>query len=205
MNQILFCSARKGLIMKKLVLVIFSIALFGLMVGSIGTETFKFGIVDANRVLLNYQKAIEADKILKNAEQRLKEKLDAFGEEIRTLQERREKAELFESEEQIKESESKIQQKQIEYQQEFERGGQVLSEKRQELLTPILKELEELIIKVGKAENYDLIINKQAALYFNEKYDLTDKLIKLINAGAEKTEPKKEDAEKPQSSTEDAK
>lgn len=191
--------------MKKLVLVIFSMALFSLMVGSIGTETFKFGIVDANRVLLNYQKAIEADEILKNAEKRLKEKLDAIGEEIRTLQERKEKAELFESEEQINESQNKIQQKQLEYQQEFERGGQVLSEKRQELLTPILKELEELIIKVGKAENYDLIINKQAALYFNEKYDLTDKLIKLINAGAEKTEPKKEDAEKPQSSTEDTK
>ena len=168
-------------------------------------ETFKFGIVDANRVLLNYQKAIEADKILKNAEKRLKEKLDAIGEEIRTLQERKEKAELFESEEQINESQNKIQQKQLEYQQEFERGGQVLSEKRQELLTPILKELEELIIKVGKEENYDLIINKQAALYFNEKYDLTDKLIKLINAGAEKVEPKKEDAEKPQPSTEDTK
>ena len=191
--------------MKKLVLVIFSMALFGLMAGSIGTETFKFGIVDANRVLLNYQKAIEADKILKNAEKRLQEKLDVIGEEIRTLQERKEKAELFESEEQINESQNKIQQKQLEYQQEFERGGQVLSEKRQELLTPILKELEELIIKVGKEENYDLIINKQAALYFNEKYDLTDKLIKLINAGAEKTEPKKEDAEKQQPSTEDTK
>ncbi len=190
--------------MKKLVLVIFSMALFGLIVGSIGTETFKFGIVDANRVLLNYQKAIEADKILKNAEKRLQEKLDAIGEEIRTLQERKEKAELFESEEQINESQNKIQQKQLEYQQEFERGGQVLSEKRQELLTPILKELEELIIKVGKEENYDLIINKQAALYFNEKYDLTDKLIKLINDGAEKAEPIKEDAKKPQPATGDA-
>lgn len=191
--------------MKKLVLVIFSMALFGLTVGSIGTETFKFGIVDANRVLLNYQKAIEADKILKNAEKRLKEKLDVIGEEIRTLQERKEKAELFESEEQINESENKIQQKQIEYQQELNRGREALLAKNQELMTPIYKELEVLIIKVGKEENYDLIIDKQAALYFNEKYDLTDKLIKLINAGAEKAEPKKEDAEKPQTPTEDAK
>ncbi len=190
--------------MKKLVLVIFSMALFSLTVGSIGTETFKFGIVDANRVLLNYQKAIEADKILKNAEKRLKEKLDAIGEEIRTLQERKEKAELFESEEQINESENKIQQKQIEYQQELNRGREALLAKNQELMTPIYKELEVLIIKVGKEENYDLIIDKQAALYFNEKYDLTEKLIKLINAGAGKAEPKKEDAEKPKSSTEDA-
>lgn len=191
--------------MKKLVLVIFSMALFGLTVGSIGTETFKFGIVDANRVLLNYQKAIEADKILKNAEKRLKEKLDAIGEEIRTLQERKEKAELFESEEQINESENKIQQKQIEYQQELNRGREALLAKNQELMTPIYKELEVLIIKVGKEEDYDLIIDKQAALYFNEKYDLTDKLIKFINAGAEQAEPEKENAEKPQTPTEDAK
>ncbi len=203
MNQILFCSAQKGLIMKKFVLVIFSITLFSLMAGSIGTETFKFGIVDPNRVLLNYQKAIEADKILKKAQKRLEEKLDVVGEEIRTLQERKEKAELFESEEQINESENKIQQKQIEYQRELNEGRQALMEKNQELMTPIYKELEVLIIKVGKEENYDLIIDKQAALYFNEKYDLTEKLIKLINADAQKAEPEKEDTEKPQ--TKDAK
>lgn len=191
--------------MKKLVLVIFSMGLFGLMAGSIGQEAFKFGVVDTNRVLLNYQKAIEADKLLKTAEKRLKEKLDAIGEEIRTLQERKEKAELFESEEQINESENKIQLKQIEYQRELNDGRQALLEKNQELMTPIFKELEELIIKVGKEENYDLIIDKQAALYFNEKYDMTGKLIKLINAGAEKAEPKKEDAEKPKTPTEDAK
>lgn len=189
--------------MKKFVLVIFSITLFSLMAGSIGTETFKFGIVDLNRVLLNYQKAIEADKILKKAQKRLEEKLDVVGEEIRTLQERKEKAELFESEEQINESENKIQQKQIEYQRELNEGRQALMEKNQELMTPIYKELEVLIIKVGKEENYDLIIDKQAALYFNEKYDLTEKLIKLINAGAQKAEPEKEDTEKPQ--TKDAK
>ena len=191
--------------MKKLVLVILSMVLFGLMAGSIGQEAFKFGVVDTNRVLLNYQKAIEADKLLKTAEKRLKEKLDAIGEEIRTLQERKEKAELFESAEQINESENKIQLKQIEYQRELNDGRQALLEKNQELMTPIFKELEELIIKVGKEENYDLIIDKQAALYFNGKYDMTGKLIKLINAGAEKAEPKKEDAEKPKTPTEDAK
>lgn len=192
--------------MKKLVFITFSMVLLvSLMAGSIGTETFKLGVVDSNRVLLNYQKAIETDKILKDAEKRLKEKLDIIGEEIRTLREKKTKSELFLEQPKIAELQKQIEQKTIEHQQEFERGRQALLEKNQELMTPIFKELEELIIKVGKEEKYDLIIDKQAALYFNEKYDITDELIKLINANAEKAEPKKENAEKPQTSTENAK
>ncbi|MDE0086409.1 MAG: OmpH family outer membrane protein [Candidatus Poribacteria bacterium] len=192
--------------MKKLVFITFSMVLLvGLMARSIGTETFKLGVVDSNRVLLNYQKAIETDKILKDAERRLKEKLDVKGEEIRTLREKKTKSELFLEQPKIAELQKQIEQKTIEHQQEFERGRQALLEKNQELMTPIFKELEELIIKVGKEEKYDLIIDKQVTLYFNEKYDITDELIKLINANAEKAEPKKENAEKPQTSTEKAK
>lgn len=192
--------------MKKLVFITFSMVLLvGLMAGSIGTETFKLGVVDSNRVLLNYQKAIDTDKTLKDAEKRLKEKLDVIGEEIRTLREKKTKSELFLEQPKIAELEKQIEQKTIEHQQEFERGRQALLEKNQELMTPIYKELEELIIKVGKEEKYDLIIDRQATLYFNEKYDITDKLIKLINANVEKAEPKKENAEKPQTSTEKAK
>ena len=183
--------------MKKLVLVIFSMALFGLTAGSIGQETFKFGIVDSNRVLLNYQKAIEADKELKAGEQKLKENLDEVASQIRTLQEKKTKTELFVEEAETADLEKQIQSKTLEHQQIFERGRQTLLERSQELMGPIYKELEELIIKVGKEENYGLIIDRQAALYFNEKYDLTDKLIKLINANDKKAEPKKENAEKP--------
>ena len=193
--------------MKKLVFVIFSMVLFvGLMAGSIGQEAFKLGVVDSNRVLLNYQKAIETDKLLKGAEKRLKEKLDVIGEEIRTLREKKTKSELFLEQPKISDLQKQIEQKTIEHQQEFERGRQALLERSQELMTPIYKQLEELIVKVGKEEKYDLIIDKQAALYFNEKYDITDELIKLINANAEKVaEPKKENAEKLQTPTENAK
>ena len=172
--------------MKKLALVIFSLVLFGFSSGSISQESFKFGVVDTNGVLKNYQKAVDADKLLKAAEARLKEKLDIISEEIRTLREKKEKTELFVEKAQTANLENEIQLKQMEYQQEFDSGRQVLLEKNQELMTPIFKELEELIIKVGKDESYDLIIDKQAALYFNEKYDLTDTLIKLINADTKK-------------------
>lgn len=192
------CVVQRGIIMKKFILILFSIVLFGFLTGSIGQEAFKLGVVDSNRVLKNYQKALDADKLLKNAEARLKKNLDEISEEIRTLREKKEKTELFVEEAQTAKIENQIQLKQMEAQQELERGRQTLIEKNQELMNPIFKELEQLIIKTGKDENYDLIIDKQAALYFNEKYDITDKLIILINAENEKEEQANLDAEKPQ-------
>lgn len=175
----------------------FSIALFSFMTASIGQESFKLGVVDSNRVLQNYQKAMDADKLLKGAEARLKKSLDEISEDIRTLREKKEKTELFVEEAQTAKLENQIQLKQMEYQQEFDRGRQALLEKNQELMNPIFKELEQLIIKTGKEENYDLIIDKQAALYFNNKYDITDKLIDLINAENEKAKEANQDAETP--------
>lgn len=183
--------------MKKFVLIAFSLVLFGIMTGSIGQEAFKFGVVDSNRVLQNYKKAMDADKFLKNAEERLRKNLAEMDEDIRTLIEKKEKTELFVEEAQTAELVKQIQAKQLEFQKERDQGSQVLIEKNRELMQPIFKELEQLIIKTGKEENYDLIIDKQAALYFNEKYDITDKLIILINAGNEKAEQNNQDVEAP--------
>ncbi len=183
--------------MKKFVLIVSSIVLFGMLTASIGQEAFKLGVVDSNRVLQNYKKAMDADKFLKDADARLKKNLDDMAEDIRTLIEKKEKTELFVEEAQTAELVKQIQAKQLELQREREQGNQALFEKNRELLQPIFKELEQLIIKTGKDENYDLIIDKQAALYFNEKYDITDKLIILINAGNEKAEQNNQDAEAP--------
>ena len=172
--------------MKKLLIVILPLMLFGAMSGSIGQESFKIGVVDTQRVLLNYSKAIEVDNQLKAAEKRWKDKLADIGEQISTKQEQKEKTELFVEEAQTADLENEIRQLQQQYQQEFNQGREALLEKNQEWMTPIFKELQDLIIKVGKEENYDLILDKQVVFYMNEKFDMSEKLIKLINANAEK-------------------
>lgn len=171
--------------MKKFVLVLFPLMMFSLLSGSVGQEAIKLGVVDTQHVLVNYSKAIEVDKKLKAAEKRWQEKLAEIGENITTLQEKKEKTELFVEESQTATIERDIQRLQQQYQEEFNQGREALLEKNREWMTPILKELEDLIIKVGKEENYDLIIDKQAVFYMNEKFDISKKLIDLINAGAE--------------------
>ena len=82
-----------------------------------------------------------------------------------------------------------ILQKQQEHQRELEIGQQALIEKEKELLEPIYKGLEDLIIKVGKDENYDIILEKRLiTLYVKEEYDLTKRLTNLMNENAENGE-----------------
>lgn len=176
--------------MKKFVLVLLPLMLLVFLSGSMGQEAFKFGVVDTQRVLINYTKAVEVDNLLKAAEKRWQDELEDLRNDITTMQEKKERTELFVEEAETASIERDIQYKQQQYQQKFNQGRDALLEKNRELMTPIIQELEELIKKVGNEEKYDLIIDKQAVFYMNEKYDLTDKLIALINAGAEKDDPK---------------
>ena len=50
-----------------------------------------------------------------------------------------------------------------------------------------------MIIKIGKQEKYSLILDKQAAMFVEPKYDLTDNLIQQLN---EKYKKDKQDKEK---------
>lgn len=170
--------------------------LFSLLSGSIGQENFKLGVVDTQRVLDNYGKFKDANEILQTADKRLKDKLEGLFQEIRTLQEKLTKTELFLEKPQTEELQNQIKTKEDEFLRERQSGEQALLDKQKELMEPILKEIEDLIKKIGKEQNYDLIISKQAALYFNEKYDITDSLIDTINNMPEEngveTEPVKE-------------
>lgn len=171
--------------MKRIVFVICSIMLFGFLTGSIGQESFKFGVVDTQRVLDNFGKFKDANEKLRTADQRLKNKLEALFQEIQTLEEKKTKTELFLEKPQTDDLENQIRVKQDEFLRQRQVGEQALIDEQKVLMEPILKEIEQLIKENGKKENYDLIISKQAALYYNEKYDITENLIKIINEKAD--------------------
>lgn len=156
--------------------------------GSIGQESFKFGVVNTQEVLESSQKATEATEILQSASERLKTKLQGLGDDIRNLQEKKAKAELFVEQPQTTDLDNEIRLKQQEYQREVEIGQQALLEKEQELMEPIYNSLQELIVKVGESENFDIILEKRLiTLYVSEKYDLTQRLIGLMNEETNET------------------
>lgn len=175
-------SFRWGASKARLTILIISIAAFCFSSGSIGQEAFKIGVVNTEEVLKGSKAAIQATEILRAAGEKLQKKLEKIADEIGVLQEQKTKRELFIDEAQTADLDQEILQKQEEFQRERENGQKALIEKERELLEPIYKSLEDLIIKVGKDENYDIILEKRLiTLYVKEKYDLTKRLTDLMN------------------------
>ena len=175
-------SFRWGASKARLTILIISIAAFCFSSGSIGQEAFKIGVVNTEEVLKGSKAAIQATEILRAAGEKLQKTLEEIANDVRVLQENKTKRELFVEEAETADLNNEILQKQQEYQRTREDGQQALLAKERELLEPIYKSLEDLIIKIGKDENYDIILEKRLiTLYVKEKYDLTKRLTDLMN------------------------
>ena len=159
----------------------------------VNAQDFKLGVINTQKVVENYNKAIEADTELKTLQDRLAGRLKKLEDEIVTMEERLTKQELFLDEDAVRSAKADIVRKQDEYRQKLKVGQESLMEKQKELLEPILEEVKDLIIQIGKQEKYSLILDKQAAMFVESKYDLTDSLIQQLN---EKYKKDKQDKEK---------
>jgi outer membrane protein len=57
-----------------------------------------------------------------------------------------------------------------------------LNARRNEEMQQVFDKASRVIKQIGESENYDLIIEATGALYVNPKHDITDKVLKVINA-----------------------
>jgi len=163
------------------------IGLFILNFGVDAQNGFRLGVIDTQKVFQNYKKAQEANEILKTAQDRLTGQLKGIQNEIETMEERLTKQKLFLDDPETETLENDIRLKRQEFQRELEVGQESILAKREELLEPLTKEMEELIQQIGKSEGYSLILERRlVTLYVDEKYDLTERILKLLNDQYEK-------------------
>lgn len=169
-----------------LTLSIVSSGLFLLHYCAIAQNSFKIGVVDTQGVFESYKKAEKAIDVLKSAEKRLSDKLEGLREEIVGMEDSLTKQKLFLDESATQTLESDILRKKQEFQRELDVGQGALQEKQSELFQPILNEIQALIQQIGANENYSLILEKRlVTLYVDPQYDLTENIIKELNAGYE--------------------
>ena len=173
----------RNLILK---LSIVSSGLFLLHFCAMAQNSFKIGVVDTQGVFESYKKAEKAIDVLKSAEKRLSDKLEGLREEIVGMEDSLTKQKLFLDESATQTLESDILRKKQEFQRELDVGQGALQEKQSELFQPILNEIQALIQQIGANENYSLILEKRlVTLYVDPQFDLTENIIKELNAGYE--------------------
>ncbi|MOA24945.1 periplasmic chaperone [compost metagenome] len=99
----------------------------------------------------------------------LKTASDKFEREAPTLSESQRTA----RQRQLVEQDREFQRKRREFQED-------LNSRKNEELSQVLERANKVVKNVAEAEKYDVIL--QEAVYINPKYDITDKVIKALNA-----------------------
>lgn len=166
--------------MCKLFRQIFLAAGFGLIALGAQAEEFRIGFINTDRVFKEANTAKQAqakleqefakrEKDLNDSGAALKNAIDKFEREAPTLSESQRAA----RQKQLGEQDRDFQRKRREFQEE-------LNARKNEEFQQVLERANRVIKQVAESEKYDLVI--QEAVYISPKHDITDKVLKAINA-----------------------
>lgn len=162
---------------KRLALVLAASSFFAL----VHAQEFKAGFVNTDRIFREANSAKLAQSKLEQEFSRREKELVDLGSSIKSLSDKfeREAPTLSESQrntrqKQLVEQDRDFQRKRREFQED-------LNARKNEELQQVLERANRVVKQVAEAEKYDVIF--QEAVYINPKHDITDKVLKVLNAG----------------------
>ncbi len=143
-------------------------------------EEIRIGFINTDRIFKEANTAKQAqtkleqefskrDKDLNDSGAALKTAVEKFEREAPTLSE----SQRVTRQKQLGEQDREFQRKRREFQEE-------LNARKNEEFQLVLERANRVIKQVAEAEKYDLVL--QEAVYINPKHDITDKVLKVINA-----------------------
>ena len=159
------------------------VVLSGLMV-SAHAQDFRIGFVSTDRIFKEAGTAKAAQvKLEQEFSKREKELLDQ-GAGLKTLSDKFEReaptlteAQRVARQKQLVDQDRDFQRKRREFQE-------YLNARKNEELQLVLERANKVVKQVAEAERYDMIL--QEAVYVNPKHDITDKVLKVLNAAGAK-------------------
>lgn len=152
-----------------------------LLVSAGAAAELNIAVLDTQRALLE---SAEAQELMQTAQFDLEgdqNRVNALGQEIRTLQEQVQKdAEVMSPAEQRK-RQKEIEDKQIEYQFLVNKLQKDVQDRRQELLQQMAPKVDAVLKDLIEVEGYDLILQRGSLLYANSRHDITRKVTEMLN------------------------
>ena len=158
----------------------FLVALMALATCAAGAQDFKIGIVNIDRIFREANSAKAAQAKLEQEFGRREKEIGDLGTQLKTL------ADKFEREAPtLSESQRTARQKQlVDQDRDFQRKRREFQEdlnaRKNEELQQVIERANKVVKMVAETEKYDLVL--QEAVYANPKHDITDKVIKALNA-----------------------
>lgn len=141
----------------------------------------KIGFINNQRILAESPQAAKAKKRIEKDFEKRDQELQRMVKQLQTLQESLDKNSptLTEAERRTKEREladltRDVQRKQREFRED-------LSQRQNDEMAAIFERINKVIKQIADAEKFDIIL--QEAVYFNQRIDITDKVIKALGDG----------------------
>jgi outer membrane protein len=143
-------------------------------------EDFRVGYVSTDRIFREANSAKTAQAKLETEFAKREKELNDQGNSLKSLSEKfeREAPTLSESQrntrqKQLVDQDRDFQRKRREFQED-------LNARKNEELQAVLERANKIVKQVAEAEKYDLVV--QEAVYINPKHDITEKVIRALNA-----------------------
>jgi outer membrane protein len=155
-----------------------AIALVTIPFSAFAADTVKFGAIDVQKILNESDAGKKAKSDLESLIKSKQSSIDEKGKNIEKLKTEIEKQASVLSADARKTKEDELEKYIREYQRIVQDSQSEIKKKEAELTDTILKEIRELIEKIGEEEGYSLIIEKGMVLYSSKGIDITDTLLK---------------------------
>lgn len=145
-------------------------------------DVAKIGVVNFQRILENAEVGKSAQAELKSAKDRMEGDLKAKGAEIEELRSRLERESMVMSKEMREEKERETRIKMGDFKALQKKYTTDLQKLERDLMSQIQTDVAALVEEMGKKEGYLLIISNMGVLYAPNSIDITDELIRKLNA-----------------------
>jgi outer membrane protein len=144
---------------------------------SFAESTLKVGYVSLTRVFDQYKKTVDYDKVLEQKSTEYKKQLNDM---VAKIQEAERKLTLLKEDDRAKLADQMEKDKQAlkEFMQKNETD---LRKDRDDKIREILLEIEGVVKDYAQKEKYDIILNDRVLIYGGDTFDLTQKILDLLN------------------------
>ena len=143
-------------------------------------QDFRVGFVNTDRIFREANMAKSAQAKLETEFSKRERDLVTQGESLRVATEKFEKDAPTLSESQRNTRQRTLVEQDRDFQRKRREFQEDLNNRKNEELQGVLERANRIVKQVAEAEKYDLIL--QEAVYFNPKHDITDRVIKALDA-----------------------
>ncbi|MBK7027608.1 MAG: OmpH family outer membrane protein [Polaromonas sp.] len=155
-----------------------------LMVASVSlpafAQDFKIGFINTDRIFRDANSAKAAQAKLEQEFSRREKELNDLGIQIKAAADKLDKDAPTLSESQKTTRQKQIVDQDRDFQRKRREFQEDLSARKNEELQQVLERANKVVKQVAEAEKYDLVL--QEVVYINPKRDMTEKVLKALNA-----------------------